>query len=174
MKGLFEIKNIKGYKITKDGQVWSDYKKGFLKPEKITKTNLKGQKRTYLRVSIHGKKILIHRLMAMAFDIPSVDGYYEEINHKDCDGTNNSLDNLERCSRKYNNQYDNRPEKISRTSKETVPGVPVRCFETGIVYRTIHEAARMLGLTSSGIWNALQPRKDGGRRNCKGYTFEYA
>ena len=49
------------------------------------------------------KNKYIHRLVAEAF-IERPDGLYE-VNHKDEDKTNNSVDNLEWCDRKYNITY---------------------------------------------------------------------
>ena len=49
------------------------------------------------------KKITIHRLVAQVF-IENPDNL-PEVNHKDEDKANNSVDNLEWCDRKYNNNY---------------------------------------------------------------------
>ena len=49
------------------------------------------------------KKITIHRLVAQVF-IPNPDNL-PEVNHLDEDKSNNSVDNLEWCDRKYNNNY---------------------------------------------------------------------
>lgn len=50
-----------------------------------------------------GKTKYVHRLIAQAF-IPNPNGY-PMINHKDENGTNNSLSNLEWCTAKYNTNY---------------------------------------------------------------------
>ena len=61
----------------------------------------------YLLVSLccNGKykSISVHRLVAQAF-IENPDNL-PEINHKNEDKTNNSVDNLEFCDRSYNNNY---------------------------------------------------------------------
>lgn len=65
------------------------------------------------------KKILIHRLVGEAF-IPNPNNL-PEINHKNEDKKNNSVDNLEWCSRKYNMNYGNVKKKISESKKGKAP-----------------------------------------------------
>ena len=73
--------------------------------EKIMKPSLTTN--GYLRVVLRkdGKSFTraVHRLVAEAF-LPNVDNL-EEVNHKDECKTNNSLNNLEWCNRKYNINY---------------------------------------------------------------------
>lgn len=82
----------------------------------ITKQKVYEKKCTYLKanndrgykkivLSKNGKRTLkyIHRLVAEAF-IPNLHNY-KEINHKDSDPSNNRVDNLEWCDRKYNLKY---------------------------------------------------------------------
>lgn len=59
----------------------------------------------YMKVNLYDvdgkcKKKYIHRLVAAAF-IPNPNNY-SEVNHIDCDKTNNHVDNLEWCDRKTN------------------------------------------------------------------------
>ena len=58
-----------------------------------------------LHLSKDGKRTTkyIHQLVAEAF-IPNPNNY-REINHKDSDPSNNKVDNLEWCDRKYNIDY---------------------------------------------------------------------
>ena len=62
----------------------------------------------------------VHRLVAQAF-IPNPNNY-PIINHKDCNGRNNDVRNLEWCTYKYNNEYNGRidkcRDKISKTLLE--------------------------------------------------------
>ena len=67
---------------------------------------LKGRpnKAGYLRVqTAKGAERTIHRLVAEEF-LPNPEGY-PEINHIDGDKTNNSVENLEWCSRAYNMKH---------------------------------------------------------------------
>ena len=61
----------------------------------------------YIQVNLcyNGKlyKKYVHRLVAQAF-LPNPDNL-PEVNHKDEDKTNNSVDNLEWCDRSYNLKY---------------------------------------------------------------------
>ena len=74
------------------------------KEEKYLKlTNDRGYKKIIL--SLNGKRYLkyIHRLVAEAF-IPNPNNY-KEVNHIDSDPSNNCVENLEWCDRKYNLNY---------------------------------------------------------------------
>lgn len=61
---------------------------------------------------------MVHRLVAQTFlpnpcELP-------EINHKDCCGSNNAVDNLEWCDRKYNINYADRTAKAAEACEKKV------------------------------------------------------
>lgn len=89
------IQNFEDYYIYDDGRVWSIKRNKFLKPYITNK---------YLKVSLlneEGRKDkTIHRLVAEAF-IPNPN-QYETINHIDENKMNNTVSNLEWCSRRTN------------------------------------------------------------------------
>lgn len=88
-EGLYEISNWG--RVRRNGKI--------IKPGK---NNL-----GYLQVALYKnglqKHALIHRLVALAF-LPNPNNY-PEVNHRDEDKTNNAVENLEWCTRKYNANY---------------------------------------------------------------------
>ena len=112
------MKDIKGYEglyaITPEGEVWSYKSKMFLKPG----VNNIGY--LYVNLCKNGKRksYVIHRLVAMAY-LPNPENL-PEINHKDENKTNNCLQNLEWCNRKYNINYGNRIERMVSSNKKPI------------------------------------------------------
>lgn len=96
-EGLYEVSNLG--RVRRNGKI--------LKPLKDS-----GYLRAHLSKNGIAKKVLIHRLVAFAF-IPNPNNY-PEINHKDEDKTNNTVENLEWCSREYNINYGTRNERVSK------------------------------------------------------------
>ena len=109
-EGLYEVSNT--------GQVRSldkyDTKGRFLRGKTL---KLLECTNGYLMIGLNKNGIrkvyLVHRLVAEAF-IERFDGLYE-VNHKDENKKNNSVDNLEWCSKKYNNNYGTKIERQKRT-----------------------------------------------------------
>lgn len=62
-----------------------------------------------------------HRLVALAF-IPNPDNL-PMINHKDETTDNNTVENLEWCNAKYNNNYGHRPQRLSESLKGRISGM---------------------------------------------------
>ena len=93
------IKDFENYLIDEEGQIFS------LLSHKFLKHNIK--KDGYHEVSLYkdGKKITkkVHRLVAECF-LPNPNNY-PEVNHKDENKDNNTLNNLEWCDGKYNTNY---------------------------------------------------------------------
>ena len=113
-----DIKDLEGkYQVSNFGQILSlNYRKTgkaeLLKPGKT--------KDGYPIVILYkdGKKktFTIHRLVAETF-LPNPNNLLE-VNHKDEDKTNNSVDNLEWCTREYNINYGTHNERMSKTKKK--------------------------------------------------------
>ena len=116
--------------------------------EKILK--LKKSHCGYLNVNIckdgHAKSVRIHRLVATAFI--SNPHNLETINHKDEDKTNNSVENLEWCTRGYNNTYNNKAIKIGLKLRNNERSRALIALDenNNIIYEfpSVREAARFL------------------------------
>lgn len=106
---MFEkvIVDFSNYKINNVGEIFN------IKTNKKLKQYCKNN---YYNVYLYknGKRYfkLVHRLVAESF-IPNKDNY-PQINHKDENGLNNRVDNLEWCSAKYNCNYGTHKLKISK------------------------------------------------------------
>ena len=95
---------------------------------------------------------LVHRLVAINFiDNPN---NLPEVNHKDCNGLNNRVDNLEWCDRTYNINYADRTLKAAKAVEKKV-----LCVETGVVYDSGTKAANALGLLKSKISQACNGKR---------------
>ena len=157
-----DIKGFEGrYQVSNFGNVMSlNYnktgKKRLLKPSKHYKNG-------YLLVGLHKdgkvKMYLVHRLVAQAFlENPHK---YKEINHLDECKTNNAINNLEWCDRKYNCNYGTRTERTCRA-------IIAIDYTSGLIeeFPSAWEASRQLGIAQSNIVACLKGR-------CKTYKGFY-
>lgn len=105
-------KDIKGYEnlylVSTNGDIKSNYSNKIIKPRK--------DKDGYHIINLYKNKVCktfkVHRLVAEAFlDNPY---NYKEINHINEIKNDNRVENLEWCSRKYNNNYLNKNKTISK------------------------------------------------------------
>lgn len=86
------VSGYSDYQIYEDGRVWSNKTNKFLKPMK----NQGGYCYVQLFDGHKGRNFFIHRLVVMAF-IPNPDNL-PQVNHKDENPENNSVENLEWCT----------------------------------------------------------------------------
>ena len=124
----------------------------------------------------------LHRLFAEAY-VPNPDNL-PCVNHKDEDITNYNPDNLEWCTRSYNQNYgtanDRRGPKISEALKgrerprnsgrPSKPVIAIDGWGNETLYPSGREAARQLGIRQSGVTYVLS----GERKTAGGYRFRYA
>lgn len=108
------IKDFPNYEVSNKGQVRNIKTGRILKPY----VNLGGGK-GYYKVRLtsapnESKQFFVHRLVAEAF-IPKEKEEYTDVNHIDEDRLNNSVDNLEWCTRSYNTSYGSAQARHSAT-----------------------------------------------------------
>ena len=153
-------KNIdKRYSISNMGHVKSNY----ANKEKILKPYL--NRNGYLMVDIRSrnkrKSESVHRLVANAF-LPNPDNL-PEVNHKDEDKTNNCVDNLEWCDRKYNCNYGTRNIRKAEGCKKKIYSVDKS--NNKLHYNSVIEASELSGIPRSNISKVLSnnyPHKTAG------------
>lgn len=118
---------------------------------KVLKQHLNPCGYMYVTFSVNEKTVSlsVHRIVATCF-IPNPDNL-PEVNHRDNDRTNNSVSNLEWCTRQYNQDY----KKNFGTSAAEVSGRQVFAvnLKTSKVLRfeTLSEAACQLGINVQNI-----------------------
>ena len=126
-EGLYEVSNTGQVRSVGRYYVNSLGKRFFLKGKILSLSdNGRGYLRTVLKKDNKESSKYIHRLVAEAF-ILNVDGL-PAVNHKDEDKTNNSVDNLEWCTAKYNNNYGTKNERVIKTKIEKGYFDPELCY----------------------------------------------
>lgn len=154
------------YGVTDDGKVYSFISNKFLK----TPIGKRGYPNVNLR-NDDGKSYLkcVHRLVAEAFiDNPE---NLPEVNHIDGVKTNNSVNNLEWCSAKENNNHARKTGLHKSDGDKAVVqiknGIPVA------IYKSASEASRKTGIGRSGICNVCNKRVCNGRHNRTAGGYEW-
>ena len=163
-----DIKDYEGiYQISNRGNVKSlNYRR--TGKERI----LKGSKDSngYLQVHLckdgKMKAYCVHRLVASAF-LENPMGY-TDVNHKDENKENNCIENLEWCSRLYNNTYNGRAKRIGKKRSKPIIGFD-KVLGLIVKFSSAHEAEVETGIASSHITACCK----GKRKSAGGYIWQY-
>lgn len=156
--GFYEVSNLGRIRTLRTNKILS---------EKITK----GYCFVKLYKNGKSKQKYIHRIVATAF-IPNPLNL-NQVNHKDENPKNNSVDNLEWCDGKYNVNYgtakkrslEKRYPKLKRcktVQKDKLGNVIA-------IYNSIAEASQKTGFFHQNI----QACCSGKQKSCNGFVFEY-
>lgn len=136
----------------------------------ILKQHLDKSGYLYVSFNVNGKVVhrKVHRLVAETF-IPNPH-VLPQVNHKDCDPTNNCVDNLEWCDASYNMQYR---EKYGVSNTDAL-GRPVFAINLATLevywFRSQGEASRVIGVYIENVNKVIK----GKRKTTGGYWFTNA
>lgn len=120
----------------------------------------------YVTFSANGKRVHLksHRAVAICF-LPNPKGL-PQVNHIDCNPTNNVVSNLEWCTGEYNNSYR---EKYGKALNCPIFSVNLKTFEI-LYFKSQREAGRQLGLARRNIERVVK----GVRGQTHGFWFCHA
>lgn len=158
-----EIKGYEGmYEVSNAGRVRNSRNKRIM----TLVLDHKGYKNVSLSKNNKSKSYKVHRLVGFAFiENPN---NYPQINHIDCDKTNNIASNLEWCTNSQNMKHA-RENKLIPPLKPTC--VPVlKCdMDLNVLkrYNSIKEASIDIGCSMSSIRQCL----DGRSKRCFGFKW---
>ena len=168
-KGLYQVSNLGNVKSLNYNRTG---KERVLKP----KTNRNGYLQVVLSKDNKQKFFYVHRLVALHF-IPNTNNL-PEVNHIDENKSNNCVTNLEWCSSKYNNTYNDRQKRIGEKKSIPVVQLDLATNKAVNVYPSAHEAERLGGFSSSNITSCCKNKfhREGNNiyKGCKWmYLHEY-
>ena len=161
-KGLYQVSNL-GRVRSLDRVVWnpkSGYtkRKGVLLRQAINKSGY-----WVVAISKDGKQktFIASRLVLKAF-APKVKGK-NECNHKDGNKRNNRVENLEWCTHSENMKHSSKEGLIKRS-------IPIKHINTGKIYVSTREAARITGISQRSICRSIHQNST----ICKNHKFSKA
>ena len=163
-RGLYQVSNIGG----KVKSLGNDKKR----KEKILKA--KKTKDGYSQVIFckNGKQKMfyVHRLAAHMFIENDDPEHKTQVNHIDEDKENNSVENLEWCTRKYNCNYGTRNKRKGKSQSRKVIGYSLTDIKVIILQSATQ--AKKFGFDAGAICNCCKG-KYYGSHEYKGYKWYY-
>ena len=178
--GVSVMKPIPGYphyKASSDGRIWSEYTHKYLISSKQFDT---GYTSVELFENGKGKRISVHRLIALAF-LPNPNNY-PVVNHKNEIRNDNRVENLEWCTQQYNVNYGTclekrkrnhvyTPENLKKFTQAGTKAVSKKtlCVETGEIFDSAKAASIAKKVAHSAICHVAK----GERKTAGGFHWQY-
>ena len=148
-KGLYQISNLGRVKSFRQSSKYGCQKEYILKPAIANN----GYAQVTLYDNTKKRKFLVHRLVATAF-IPNPSNF-PQINHKDENRLNNSIENLEWCTAEYNNAYGTARIRATDTLSKPIEQVDIY-GRVVAVYRSARIASELLNYSLPAIRTAIK------------------
>ena len=168
---FYQASNLGGIR-SKDRYIFLPQNKSeILKKGRILKTNKVAF--DYLQVTLYKDKkrrsLYVSNLIMLTFVGPKPEGY--EVNHKNENKNDNSLENLEYITSKENNNYGTRRQRMVAKNKsgkksKAIKGTNLKTGEV-IYFPSQSEAKRQ------GYGNHISDACLGKRKQCNGYKWEF-
>ena len=159
------------YQVSNKGNVKNKQRNKYLVPKK----NNRGYLGIELTNEKHRKMFLIHRLVAQSFI--SNPKRLPNVNHKDENPKNNSVENLEWCSQSYNVLYSMQKQGknsikkngVARNSKNKDTHKSIKNIEKNIVFENSLQIKQKYGYKQSSILDCCR----GKRKTAYSYHWQF-